>query len=153
MTKERLERFNSLRNEIRSLEAMIAETPKYEFVWDTVRASDDVTGKVRPIVVSGYVESVAKKRLQARLARLEKVIFIELDAVMDYIDTLDNARDRQILTLRYVDGFSVKETAQKTGYKEKYLSTLLSEHLAKMDTDQAVPADQCRGDANDQRTS
>lgn len=120
MTKERLEGFHKLLIEATSLELRIAETPDTTFDWDTV---------------SGSVESVIKKRHKMRLAKLMETVEKETDAVMDFIESIDNGLMREALTLCYVDGYSIRRTAQKIGYSEGHLSKLLAGILEKLTDD------------------
>jgi DNA-directed RNA polymerase specialized sigma24 family protein len=59
--------------------------------------------------------------LRARKGRL----MAELAAVEDYVDSLDSSLMRQLVTLHFVEGMSIKEVAAYVGYSEKHACRLL----------------------------
>lgn len=111
MTKERLKGFYTLHTEVTTLEKRIKE-------------SSDSNG------VDGMVNTAVKKRLQAQISRLAEKMQTELDAIMDFIESFDDSRDRLILTMRYIDGNTIKHTAMNIGFSESLINTRLCNILS-----------------------
>jgi DNA-directed RNA polymerase specialized sigma subunit len=129
MTKHRIEQYAHLRREIVMLEESISSAESGgELVTDY--ANDYSTGHPRTISLRGY-GSKAIPRLLARKAELE----IECETVERYIETLDDSLMRQLLTRRYVEGYSLSETADKIGYSESQTSRILSKFFEKLRVD------------------
>ena len=64
-----------------------------------------------------------------RLKEKADVLSAEIEAVENYIDSLDNSLMRQIATLRFVEGMTLKDTAAYVGYSvmqtKRYIHKLL----------------------------
>jgi uncharacterized protein Yka (UPF0111/DUF47 family) len=56
-------------------------------------------------------------------------IAAKIKAVEAYIDTIDSSIVRQILTLRYVEGLTIKEIGAYVGYSSKTVSRFLKKHF------------------------
>ena len=111
MTQERMKNYISLRKEIvlLSQEILIAE-------------SDNENN---PNIVSGFGKKVIAK-LQER-----KTMYIkECDAIENYIlDIKGDSRIRQILTYRYIEGFTLEATALSTGYSMSHVNRIIDTHF------------------------
>ncbi|MCL2249122.1 MAG: ECF-type sigma factor [Oscillospiraceae bacterium] len=131
MTRERLEKFYDRRVEISELIERIADEPDTNRTWDVIL--DGSNGSPRPRTIVGDVENAIKKRLKSRLEKLEQQMVDEIDDVMDFIESLGDSRDRQVLTIRYIDGASIKETAKKVRFSESTVKQLLRNILKQLE--------------------
>lgn len=80
------------------------------------------------------LESCGENAHQAqRLKERADELTSEIDAVEDYIASLDSSILRQMATLRFVEGMSLKDTAAYVGYSPchagRYIKKLFAEHL------------------------
>ena len=62
-----------------------------------------------------------ESRQAARLKARADLLTAELDSVEEYIDSLESSFLRQVATLRYVEGLSLKDTAAIVGYSPNHL--------------------------------
>jgi DNA-directed RNA polymerase specialized sigma subunit len=122
MNKRELSQLNKLQTEIEELKKKLKNP---EFLVEPKITTDSVKGsmpeypyvehtiKIEGIDYSGYNRAVnkIKKQLQEKLDELEKV----LESMFDYIYSLPDSEMRQILTLRYIDGLTWQEVAERMG--------------------------------------
>ena len=132
MTKQRLEQFHRLRQEVATLERCIEDAPN-----GTERVTDAVQGShsgfpynKHKITIEGSGESLVMRRLKKRLGEKKARLAEELDAIMEYIDSLEDSVVRQIVTLRYVEGLAVCEVAGLVGYSERQISRIIKAAFA-----------------------
>ncbi len=127
MTKQRIEQYRKLLKEISALEERIysLEANGGEYVTDVVK--DYRTGYPRPLAISGY-GSGRIPRLRARLA--EKTA--ECHAIEEYIDSIEDGLMWQLLTYRYIEGFTIEETAEKVEYSESQTGRLIGKFFENM---------------------
>lgn len=123
MTKRRIEQYAHLQSEILMLEDQIYSAQVYgnEYVTDVVMNSQ------RPLVIKGY-GSRAIPRLCERKSRFEA----ECDAIEKYIEGLDDSLIRQLLTRRYIEDRTLKETAILVGYSEIQAGRILKKFFEKL---------------------
>lgn len=120
MRKKQLEQLRHLKSEIEMLKKQIADA---EAAIDTV--SDTVTGSSRSFPYTQHVIRITGidiqghnrriRRLKTMLGRrLEKLIEVR-EELEDYIASVPDSEMRQILTLRYVNGFTWQQVANRMG--------------------------------------
>ena len=128
MTKHRLEQYRTLRREIEMLEKQIeSETSSGNIVTDTVRgSSQEHPYTQRNIVITGYGESRAKA-LSARKADKDA----EREAIEQFVDSIDDSIIWQMLTLRYIEGKTLRETADLVGYSTNHAGVLINDFFKK----------------------
>jgi hypothetical protein len=126
MTRRRIEQYGHLQSEITMLAADIssAETGG-ELVTDY--AKDYSTGYPKAITLRGY-GSKSIPRLLARKSEYET----ECESVELFIEELDDSIMRQLLTRRYIEGKTLKETGRLVGYSDKQASRLIENFFEKM---------------------
>ena len=122
MTKERIKKYASLKREIAMLEQQIYVVGETDPVIDY--ANDYRSGKAKPIVIKGY----GSRRIP-RLSRRVTACYAECEAIEHYIDSVDNSTIRQILTRRYIEGKTMRETAAIVGYSESRVRAFLAGHF------------------------
>ena len=125
MTRQRLAQYITLQKEIIMLQGQIlaAEISGEDYLRDVVQGS--TTGapySKRAIAISGY-GSRAVIKLRARKARYEA----ECDAIEKYIESIKDSGLRQLLTRRFIEGKTMKETAALVGYSERQAFRLINE--------------------------
>ncbi len=79
------------------------------------------------LVIKGY-GSRAIPRLCERRSRFEA----DCNEVEHFIEALDDSIMRQLLTRRYIEGNTLKDTAQLVGYSVKQASRLIEDFFGKM---------------------
>jgi DNA-directed RNA polymerase specialized sigma24 family protein len=118
MTQQDLKDFKLLKKEIKLLETEIQQLG-YETVTDTVRGSDREWPYIDHVITitgldqKGYRKKV--KYLTRRLKRRKETLQDKWVEVDKFIAGLDNSVDRQMITLRYVEGLKWEEVAAKMG--------------------------------------
>jgi len=123
MTRRRIEQYSKLRSEIVMLEGQILSAQLFgdDYVSDVVQNSQ------RTQVIKGY-GSRAIPRLCERKAKYEA----ECDAVEHFIESLDDSVMRHLLTRRYIEARSLKETADLVGYSQVQAGRLIKDFFEKM---------------------
>lgn len=118
MTKQRVGQYQSLKREIDMLEDRIYKAENSgDFVTDMVRGSmKGPPYAMHNITIQGYGSKDVPK-LAARKARC----ISECDAIEKFIDGLEDSTMRQLLTLRYIEGRSMEETAELIGYSKNHV--------------------------------
>ena len=127
MTKQRIAQYGRLRREIAMIEDKLfdPDSPGDEMVSDLVRTSIDKRGwKVGHVAIAGY-GSRAFPRLRERMVAKT----IECEAIENYINSVEDSIMWQLLTIRYIEGKSLKETAEQVGYTTGYASKLINDFL------------------------
>jgi DNA-directed RNA polymerase specialized sigma subunit len=66
-----------------------------------------------------------------------------IEAVEDYIDSIDRSIVRQILTLRYVEGLTLKEIGAYVGYNAATITRLLKKHFMEAQDAQGKEEEDC----------
>ena len=132
MTKQRLERFYKLRQEVSTLERRVEDIlGDNEHVTDVVHGSSASFPYIkRNIAIEGSGESLVKRRLKQQLREKKASLMAELDAIMEYIDSLEDSVVHQIMTLRYVEGMSVEEDAGYVGYSDRQIRRIIKASIA-----------------------
>jgi len=118
----------TLKKEILMLEGQIlaAELSGEDYLHDVVQGSaPDGSYAKRAIAISGY-GSLAVPKLRARKARYEA----ECEAIEQHIESAEDSTLRQLLTWRFIEGKTLKETAALTGYSEKHTGRLIRKFIA-----------------------
>lgn len=128
MTKNRVKQYLSLLREIAMLEDRIYSAAcGGEFVTDMVRGSTkELPYAQHNIVIQGF-GSEAVPKLSTRKAWC----VAECKAIEDFIASLDDSVMRQLLTRRYLEGRSVKETGELVGYSDRQVGRLINDFFGK----------------------
>lgn len=77
-------------------------------------------------------DPVEADKISRRIARWEQEIVQaerEMEEVEHFISRIGNARDREILTYRYIDGMKVVDIADEIGYTHGRVSQIISKYL------------------------
>ena len=77
-------------------------------------------------------EPVEADKSKHRLSRWEKEIkraMDDIEAVELFIAGIEDVRDREILTYRYIDGMKAVDVAKKVGYTKGRVSQIISKYL------------------------
>lgn len=118
MTRQGLKNFKMLKKEIRQLETEIQQL-KCETVTDTVRGSGrewpyiDHVISITGLDQQGYQKKV--HRLKRRLTKRKNALQDQWAEIDRFISGMDSSMDRQMITLRYVEGLSWDRVAAKMG--------------------------------------
>jgi len=131
MSKERLEGFYDKRVEVAVLEQRISEMPDMEDYADVVNGSTGAGYTMRRIIIRGRGESVIKKRHEVRLAKKEKELSEEFEAIVEFIESFADGGTRQILEVRYIDGKTIEETAELVHRSKSNVKQRLKEFFEK----------------------
>lgn len=123
MTKQRLERYTKLRDEIEMLEIQIAKgADREELLADVVRGSTGPGYTMGRVVIRGY-GSRSFPKLRQRLA--EKIA--ECEAIEQFVLSVEDTVMWQLLTYRYIEGESLRKTATKMNLAENSVSRLIND--------------------------
>jgi hypothetical protein len=134
MTKQRIKQYSHLQREIIMLQGQIlsAEIQGEEHLTDVVvGCSATIPYSKHSVVIKGY-GSRAIPKLSARKAKYEA----ECDAIERFIEAVEDSVMRQLLTRRYIEGRTIKETAGLVGYTPKYISQKIVEFFENNTTNQ-----------------
>ena len=89
--------------------------------------SDVVMNSQTPMPIRGYGSSTLP-RLFEKLGRLKA----ECSEIEKYIESLDDSTIRQLLTRRYIEGRTLKETSVLVGYSERQANRILTSFFENM---------------------
>jgi len=110
----RLDQLRHLNKEIEILQEQIRKV-------ETVVVTDVVVGSdveypylAHNITIAG-IESTKAQKLKRRLARRIKQLAAAREEMLEYISTVKDSEMRQILILRYIDGFTWPQVARRMG--------------------------------------
>ena len=138
MTKDKLEQYQNLKNEIRILEAeaarRISKGPDY--VSDSVTTAAEFPYSSHTLVISGYESSDGYgQKMQAiykKRDRLKEGAAAELAELEDYIAGIDDSLIRQIIRLKYIEGLTWQRVAFRIHkHDEQYPRKKLESYLKK----------------------
>lgn len=114
LTKEALEEYLDIQEEIKDLERRINQREK-ELVTDTVMGSDpDYPYINHPVSIYGVQTD---DELQARRRKLIKKLKEQEYGIEEFIESLPRSRERRIVRYRAIDGMNWNEIAAKMGYR------------------------------------
>lgn len=65
------------------------------------------------------------KRLGQEIEQAEK----EVDEVEQFISTIEDTRDKEVLSLRYIEGKKVKDVGKQLGYTHGRISQIISKYV------------------------
>lgn len=65
------------------------------------------------------------RRCQKEIEQAEK----DMEEVEQFINSIDDAREREILTYRYIDGMKVADIARKVGYTKGRVSQIITKSV------------------------
>lgn len=65
------------------------------------------------------------KRLGQEIEQAEK----EVDEVEQFISTIEDTRDKEVLSLRYIEGEKVKDVGKQLGYTHGRISQIISKYV------------------------
>ena len=117
MTKERLEQYESIKEEITELKAEI-DRRKNMLLTDTVSgSSSDFPYTKHTITIKGleYGIDLYSKRLDAKIKELDE----ERLEVEKWLETVKDSRDRRIFRMYYIEGETFKYIASKLGWADE----------------------------------
>ena len=133
MKKDELEQLRALRNEIRLLEKDLNK-PSKQVVIDKVSGSDSefpYTQRGFTIQGIGVTQDLGiRKIIRKKIANLIK----EVIKMETYLDTVDDSEVRQILRLRYKDGYTLEEIGTKLGYHKTTIQKKIDAFLKDANT-------------------
>ena len=128
MTKERLEQYESIKEEIKELKAEI-DRRKNMLLTDTVSgSSSDFPYTKHTITIKGleYGIDLYSKRLDAKIKELDE----ERLEVEKWLGAVEDSLIRRIIRFKYIEGKTWQEVAFKIGkYDEQYPRKKLSNYL------------------------
>lgn len=123
MNKQRVAQHIKLKREIKMLEARISEAERSgEQTTDLVRGS---MAEHPYTAHSITIEGCGSPELP-RLYALKAWRVAECEAIEAFVDEQEDSTIRQLLTWRYLEGRTVGETADATGYSREHVSRLIS---------------------------
>jgi len=129
MTHERLKEYTNLRCEIAMFEDQIANS-EYQAVSDTVEmSSQTVPYSKHVIAVRGYMD-----KSKPRIVRKKEIKERECAAIEHFIEAVADSLLRQLLTRRYIEGRTLKESASIIGYSDKQAKRILDTFFEKLST-------------------
>ena len=118
MTKEKLEQYQSLCKEIKELKQEIDSMCR-----DTT-TKDSVTGSsphypytIHQIVIEG-VDYEHRPIVEAMQRQLQRAINQRME-IEEYIASIDDSQIRQVIRLKYVQGYSWQRVATVLGYRDE----------------------------------
>jgi hypothetical protein len=125
MTKERLENYCNLKQEIAVLDNSIlfAENDA-NGSFDIVNSAAKFPYAKKPSVVMGYGSRALPALLKRRAIKIAECKEIE-----SFVASVEDSIMWQLLTRRYIEGKSLKETADLVGYSQNHAGFLINEFL------------------------
>ena len=76
-----------------------------------------------PVEANKQAERI--KRLGQEIEQAEK----EVDEVEQFISTIEDTRDKEVLSLRYIEGEKVKDVGKQLGYTHGRISQIISKYV------------------------
>ena len=124
MTKKELENLIKLRREIKLLEDELQNLP---VVSDSVRGSMPGFPYIEVVVpISGVDEGTGiRQKLEEKIEKLK----LEISAVDEWIDTIQDAEMRMIMRMRYRNGMTQEAIATCLGYDRSSVSKKIKKYL------------------------
>lgn len=114
LTKEALEEYLDIQEEIKDLERRIDQREK-ELVTDTVMGSDPNYPYINhPVSICGVKTD---DELQSRRRKLIASLKEQEAGVEEFIESLPRSKERRIVRYRAIDGMSWNEVAAKMGHR------------------------------------
>lgn len=115
MTLDQLNQYRDQQRELAELERCINETVKspLRLAFDTVKSAANFPYKQHVVTVRGIDESARRRhaRLIARYRRRKAKLEQGLEEVERWIDTIEDSKLRQIITMRFIKGKSWRRVA------------------------------------------
>ena len=121
MDRQQLEHLNCIKAEIKVLTKEVENYPQ-GIVTDYYYDYPNGEKRVRPLIGLADCRHI-KKRLQAQLEALEA----EINAIEDYLETLEDIEMRAILRLRYRCNMKLEQIGDELGYDRSTIGKKLSE--------------------------
>lgn len=122
MTREELEQLNDLIKEIKMIEDQI-KSVNYEVVSDSVTGSSPnfpyIYHSISIVGLDLETHKAKVSRLQKQLEDRRKKVFQALCNINDFLDTVDGSRERQLITLRYIEGYTWGSIATQLNYADE----------------------------------
>lgn len=124
MTRDRLERLNIIKAEIRAIKKDLADA---SVVSDTVKGSlPEHPWTSHPIKIEGMgfsTQTRLAKRLNQKLQELqEELLYLE-----EFLDTVPDDKMRTILRLKFRNGLTDRQIGAEIGYSRQRVGQLISE--------------------------
>ena len=119
--KEVLRQFEYIRKEIKMLESQISsiKNRKRQIVSDTVTGCTPARSDKHVIVITGpdmRPEEQLRNKYQ-KLAQRRRQLKLRVEKVEKFIDSVDDSKVRQIISLRFIEGLSWRAVAKNVyGY-------------------------------------
>lgn len=133
MTRERLETYQSNQDEIKELRAKLQKMGTEEEREKLVESDtiiDYRKGYPRPKTVTGYNYNKEWRLRQRYYNRIEKLQH-EQEEIEQWVFTIEDNRTQRIFRLRYLEGMSQEQVAQRVHISQSGVSKLLNEYLNK----------------------
>lgn len=111
MTAKQLHQYQALCSEIKELEEMIENEKNVGVVTDVVSGSDSGY----PYIKRKFTITGIDTGREDKLRRMKEKCCRERDAILDYINDIEESRLRQIFMLRHLDGLSWRAVAFRLG--------------------------------------
>lgn len=138
MVQSKLKQYRYLEKELKDLERRIARTRRQlESIEQMGTTKDSVNGGeggIQHFVIEGvpirdYTLKKTRLILQLNQYQNDEAELTELtQSVLDYINSIENARDRLICKYYYLDGRSQEWIAQNMHYAQQRISQVLREY-------------------------
>ena len=136
MTKREFKQYQRLPAEreyyIRRIERLEKQAEAVPVVKDKVMASQKDYPFIEMHVTVDAPEPVRYSSIQRdliRARRMLKDVEKRFDKLTRMITTIDDSRTRQIITMRYIDGESLKHTAMKFDLTEQHVLRIVNETI------------------------
>lgn len=133
MTRERLETYQSNQDEIKELRAKLQKMETEEGKEKLIESDtiiDYKKGYPRPKTVTGYNYNKEWRLRQRYYNRIEKLQH-EQEEIEQWVFTIEDNRTQRIFRLRYLEGLSQEQVAQRVHISQSGVSKLLNEYLSK----------------------
>jgi DNA-directed RNA polymerase specialized sigma24 family protein len=116
MTKEELKRLPDLEAEIKDIQKELERLERYPETADKVRSSGNdfpyINGHTTVHGYAGAAVQGDKARYQFALERLKAKADKQRADILEYIETIDDARVRQMIRYRYVKGYTTEKVGR-----------------------------------------
>nr|DAD89754.1 MAG TPA: Protein of unknown function (DUF722) [Siphoviridae sp. ctWDo30] len=128
MTKERLEKYISCKEEITELEYLLAHLGEGDTMIDNDVIYDYQTGFPRPQTVVGFDQKKyeqRKRRYEKRKLMLEK----ECEEIEEFVEAIPDSLTRRIFRMYFINGIDQQSVADRVHLDRSRISRRIDEYL------------------------